>query len=187
VAGIVGAAERARFSALLEAAAGVEAAAEGLFFLPYLMGERAPIWDPRVRGTFVGLARHHRPEHLMRAALEGVAFNLYGTFLALLENGGRFGVVDAVGGGARNDLWLGIMADTWGVPVRRRSIVDEANSLGAAVVGGVAVGLIDDWAQAQRLSSVEATFDPDPVRHEQARAQHQRFTELYDRLRTWFT
>jgi xylulokinase len=173
-------------AALVAAAGEVEAAGEGLFFLPYLLGERAPIWDAQVRGTFVGLSRHHRPEHLMRAALEGVAFNLRGTLEALAEIGGPIRAVDAVGGGARSDTWLRIMADTWGLPVRRRTIVDEANSLGAAVVGGMAVGLIDDWSAARSLSSIEATFEPDPARHDAARQDHERFTDLYRRLRTWF-
>ena len=173
-------------AALVAAAGEVEAAGEGLFFLPYLLGERAPLWDAQVRGTFVGLSRHHRPEHLMRAALEGVAFNLRGTLQALVEIGGPVGAIDAVGGGARSDAWLRIMADTWGLPVRRRTIVDEANSLGAAVVGGMAVGLIDDWSAARALSSIEASFEPDPARHDAARADHERFTDLYRRLRTWF-
>jgi len=186
VAATLGAHDRAAMTALVEAAGDVDAAAEGLFFLPYLLGERAPLWDPNVRGTFVGLARHHRPEHLVRACLEGVALNLYGSFLALSEIGGAIGVIDAIGGGARSDVWLRIMADTWGVPVRRRSIVDEANSLGAAVVGAIAVGLIDDWSAAVSLSSQEATFEPDAGRHARARSDHERFTDAYERLRTWF-
>jgi xylulokinase len=186
VAGIVGARDRGALGALVSAAGEVDAAAEGLFFLPYLLGERAPLWDPDVRGAFVGLARHHRPEHLVRACLEGVAFNLYGTLIALRAIGGPIEAIDAIGGGARSDVWLRIMADTWGIPVRRRSIVDEANSLGAAVVGGVAVGLIDDWETAASLSSIEAVFEPDPSRHERARADHERFGDLYTRLRTWF-
>ena len=64
--------------------------------------------------------------------------------------------VDAVGGGARSDVLLQLMADTWGVPVRRRSIVDEANSLGAAIIAAKTVGLVDDWAAARELSEVEA-------------------------------
>lgn len=187
VASTTGARDRAALSALVEAAGSVEAASEGLFFLPYLLGERAPIWDTNVRGTFIGLARHHRPEHLMRACLEGVAFNLYGTFQALSEIGGPIEAIDAIGGGARSDAWLRIMADTWGVPVRRRNIVDEANSLGAAVVGGIAVGLIEDWSAAATLSSIEAVVEPDPARHEQARLDHERFSDAYQRLRTWFT
>ena len=78
------------------------------------------------------------------------------------------------------------MADTWGVPVRRRTIVDEANSLGAAVVGGVAVGLIDGWDAARALSQVDAVFEPDEARHARAEAGYSRFTDAYERLRDWF-
>lgn len=171
--------------ALVGSAAEVSAAAEGLVFLPYLMGERAPIWDAQARGTFVGLSRHHGPAHLARAVLEGVAFNLYGTFLALSESVRRIEAVDAVGGGARSDTWLQLMADTWGVPVRRRTIVDEANSLGAAVVGGVAAGLMD-WSAAASLSEVEAVFEPDDARHLRAQAGYARFIDAYARLKGWF-
>lgn len=186
VAATVGAGDRAALAALVEEAGRVEAASEGLFFLPYLLGERAPLWDPNVRGTFIGLGRHHRPEHLARACLEGVAFNLYGTLLALAEIGGPIDAIDAIGGGARSDAWLRVMADTWGLPVRRRSIVDEANSLGAAVVGGVAVGLIEDWSAAASLSTIEVTFEPDPVLHERAVGEYERFRDVYARLRTWY-
>jgi xylulokinase len=186
VAATVGSGDRAALAELVEEAGRVEAASEGLFFLPYLLGERAPLWDANVRGTFIGLGRHHRPEHLARACLEGVAFNLYGTLQALIDIGGPIAVVDAIGGGARSDVWLRIMADTWGLPVRRRSIVDEANSLGAAVVGGIAVGLIEDWSAAASLSTIEAVFEPDPVRHDAAVAEYDRFRDVYTRLRTWY-
>ncbi len=174
---------------LLAAAEEVEAAAEGLFFLPYLMGERAPIWDTRARGTFIGLARHHGRAHLARAVLEGVSFSL-GSILSSLQDvlppGQSIEVIEAIGGGARSDVWLALMADTWGVTVRRRTIVDEANSLGAAVVGGVAVGLIDDWESARTLSQIDAIFEPDAARHARATDSSERFADLYGRLRTWF-
>jgi xylulokinase len=118
--------------------------------------------------------------------LEGVAFNLYGIFEAMSQTVRPIDGIDAVGGGAHGDTWLRIMADTWGVPVRRRTIVNEANSLGAAVIGGVAVGLIDDWAAARALSEVDAIFEPDDARHALALAGYRRFTEAYDRLREWF-
>lgn len=170
---------------LVASAVSVPAAEEGLFFLPYLVGERAPIWDVHARGTFLGLERHHGPAHLTRAVLEGVAFNLYGTFRALAGAVRPIDAIDAVGGGARSDEWLRIMADTWGVPVRRRTIVDEANSLGAAVVGGVAVGLMD-WSAAGALSEIDAVFEPDDARHQQALAGYERFTDAYARLKEWF-
>jgi xylulokinase len=186
---LLGLARGAQLDGLLEAAGGVRAAEEGLFFLPYLMGERAPLWDPRARGTFVGLARHHGPPHLARAVLEGVAFSLRSILAALRDAVGEAGpieAVEAVGGGARSPLWLRILADTWGLPVRRRTVTDEANSLGAAVVGGLAVGLIERWDASRSLSSVDAVFDPDPAAHERAQAAHLRFVDLYARLHDWF-
>ncbi len=186
IAATLGVSGRAELAAIVEAAGTVEAAREGLFFLPYLLGERAPIWDPAVRGTFLGLERHHQPEHLVRAVLEGVAFNLSGILRAITDLAGTVAAVDVVGGGARGDTWLRILADTWGLPVRRRSVRDEANSLGAAVIGGMAVGLVDDWGQARSLSGVEATFEPDPVRHERAREDQAHFVDAYERLGPWY-
>ena len=171
---------------LVEEAGAAEAASKGLFFLPYLLGERAPIWDVNARGAFIGIEHHHTQAQLARAVLEGVAFNLYGVFEAMSESVRPIESVDAVGGGAKGDVWLQLMADTWGVPVRRRTIVDEANSLGAAIIGAVAVGLVDDWTAARDLSEVEAIFEPNEARHERALTGYRRFTDLYQRLRTWF-
>jgi xylulokinase len=171
---------------LVQEAGAAEASSEGLFFLPYLLGERAPIWDVNARGAFIGLEHHHTRAQLTRAVLEGVAFNLYGVFEAMSESVRPIDSVDAVGGGAKGDTWLQLMADTWGVPVRRRTIVDEANSLGAAIIGARAVGLVDDWAAARELSQVEAVFEPDASRHERLAVDYRRFTDAYLRLRDWF-
>ena len=116
---------------------------DGLYFLPHLLGERSPYWNPAARAVFAGLGRHHGPAHLTRAVLEGVAFNLYTCVLAFVENGTRIAAVDAIGGAARSDLLLQIFADVWGLPVSRRSLVDEATAIGAAIVGGVGVGIFD--------------------------------------------
>jgi xylulokinase len=121
--------------------------------------------------------------------LEGVAFSLGSILRSLREvlpAGASIDAIEAIGGGARSDVWLALMADTWGVPVRRRTIVDEANSLGAAVVGGIAVGLIDGWERVRTLSEIDATFEPDPLRHARAAAAAERFADLYQRVRTWF-
>jgi xylulokinase len=184
-ASIVGVADDT-VGALVEEAGDVEASSEGLFFLPYLLGERAPIWDVSARGTFIGIEHHHTRAQLARAVLEGVAFNLYGIFMAMAESVRPIDSIDAVGGGAKGDVWLQLMADTWGVPVRRRTVVDEANSLGAAVIGAVAVGLVDDWRAACDLSQVQAVFEPDEARHRQLAAGYARFADAYARLRGWF-
>ena len=158
----------------------------GLYFLPYLLGERSPHWNPDARGAFVGIGRHHGRAHLMRAVLEGVALNLATCIGAFREAGATIDRVDAVGGGAASDAWLQIMADVWGVPVRRRSVVEEANSLGAAVVGAVGLGLVDSFAAARDLSEVTAEFTPDAARHDTYRARLARFDDAYGALAPWF-
>ena len=131
-----------RFARLVADAETAEASDEGLYFLPHLLGERSPYWNPAARGAFVGLARHHGPAHLTRAVLEGVAFNLATCVEAFREAGTPVERVDAVGGGAVSDVWLQILADVWGCTIRRRTIVEEANSLGAAVTTAVGLGLV---------------------------------------------
>ncbi|UWF77331.1 MULTISPECIES: xylulokinase [Microbacterium] len=158
---------------------------EDLYFLPYLLGERAPLWDPDARGAFVGIGRHHTRAHLVRAVLEGVAFNLLTCIHAFRESGAVIDRIDAVGGGAQSDAWLAILADVWGVPVRRRTIVEEANSLGAAVTAAAGLGLAD-FSAARALSEVTAEFTPDAARHAVYVERHARFTEAYTALAPWF-
>jgi xylulokinase len=178
--------EPGRFERLIGSAASVEAATEGLFFLPYLLGERSPYWNPAARGAFVGLGRHHGPDHLTRAVLEGVAFNLATCVDAFAEHRHPVDRVDAIGGGAASATWLQILADVWGCTVRRRSVVEEANSLGAAITAGVGVGVFDDFTVARKLSEVLDIFEPDADRHAAYRSSHQRFVDAYRRLEPWF-
>jgi len=175
-----------RFRALVAATEPVAAAEDGLYFLPHLLGERSPYWNPAARGAFVGLARHHDRQHLTRAVLEGVAFNLATCVEAFRGTGADVDRVDAIGGGAASDVWLQIMADVWGATVRRRTVVEEANSLGAAVTAGVGVGLLDGFDVAPGLSEVSAVFTPDPARHDAYVQRHAVFLDAYRRLEPWF-
>ncbi len=176
--------EPGRFTDLTRAAAEVDTA--GLYFLPHLLGERSPYWNAAAAGGFVGLARHHTQAHLTRAVLEGVAFNLATCVRAFREAGHPVDRVDAIGGGAASDLWLQVLADVWGATVRRRSIVEEANSLGAAVTAAVGAGLVDDFAVARQLSEVTAEFTPDADRHRDYQRRHEVFLDAYQRLEPWF-
>lgn len=168
---------------IAEAADGVDT--EDLYFLPYLLGERAPLWDPHARGAFVGLGRHHTRAHLVRAVLEGTAFNLLTCIQAFRESGAVIDRIDAVGGGAQSDAYLSVLADVWGVPVRRRSVVEEANSLGAAVTAAVGLGLAE-FSAARALSEVTAVFTPDAARHAVYAERHERFSAAYTALKPWF-
>ncbi|WP_375426123.1 xylulokinase [uncultured Friedmanniella sp.] len=175
-----------RYRRLLAEAADVQASEDGLYFLPHLLGERSPYWNPAARAVFAGLGRHHGPAHLTRAVLEGVAFNLYTGLLAFVQNGIAITAVDAIGGAANSALLLQIFADVWGVPVTRRDLVDEATAVGAAIVGGVGVGIFEDFAVAGRFSSELTTQHPDLARHERYGPEHALFLEAYRRLEPWF-
>jgi xylulokinase len=177
---------RKGFDGLLAAAADVAAADEGLFFLPYLMGERSPYWNAGASGVFAGLQRHHAAGHMVRAVLEGVAFNLRTCIEAFTDNGIPVDGVDVIGGGATSDVWMQVLADVWQVPVRRRSIVADANSLGAAVTAAVGLGLVEDFSVARTLSTITAEFPPDPQRRERSGEQHALFVDAYERLEPWF-
>lgn len=168
---------------LIDAAAEVAAADEGLFFLPYLIGERSPWWDPNASGVFAGLRMHHRRPHLTRAVLEGVGYSL-ALCMAPLRIGAAERGIDVIGGGAASDLWLAMLADIWGVPVRRRSVTTTANSLGAAVTGLVGIGRAD-FGVAPKLSTVRAEFSPGEAAVRQTK-HLARFTDAYRALRSWF-
>ena len=175
-----------RFPRLLAEAAEVQAAGDGLYFLPHLLGERSPYWNPAARAVFAGLARHHGPAHLTRAVVEGVAFNLRTGLLAFVENGVAIDSVDAIGGAANAPLVLRLLADVWGVPVVRRNLTDEATAVGAAVVAGVGVGLFDDFDVARRFSAEVSTASPDPAAHARYAESYALFMEAYARLEPWF-
>jgi xylulokinase len=175
-----------RFTRLVDASTDVDASADGLYFLPYVLGERSPYWNPDARGTFVGLSRHHGPAELTRAVLEGVGFNLLTCIEAFRATGVQVETVDAVGGGAQSAGWLQVLADQWGCTVRRRTVAGAGNSLGAAVTAGVAIGSIDDFARGRELSQVTAEFVPDAERHAAYVARHMWFTQAYEALVPWF-
>ena len=175
-----------RYTTLLDSAAQVTASEDGLYFLPHLLGERSPYWNPAARAVFAGLARHHGPAHLTRAVLEGVAFNLLTGLRAITENGIDITAVDAIGGAANSALFLQILADVWGVPVTRRNLVDEATAVGAAVVAGVGVGIFDDFDVARRFSAEVSTHTPDPGRHAGYGPAYAQFMDAYRRLEPWF-
>lgn len=174
------------YEGLLGAASDVEAATKGLFFLPYLIGERSPHWNPLARGVFAGLHMDHKQPHMMRAIVEGVAFNLGSGLQAFADAGTTIDHIDAIGGLAKSAVVRRILADVWNVPVSARNIVDEANAIGAAVVAGVGVGLFDDFSVATTMSRREEATAPDPHAHAAYQRPRELFLDAYTRLEPWF-
>jgi xylulokinase len=143
-----------------------------LLFLPYLRGERSPRWNPAARGAFVGLTAAHGRGELIRAVMEGVAFNLKVIREALKSEDASIREMRAVGGGAESPLWRQILADVFGEAVHVPAMLEGANPLGAAVIGGVGVGLFPDFTVVDRLNPIVAVQEPaeDPqVRERYAR------------------
>ena len=154
---------------LSKAAASVPPGADGLLFLPYLLGERSPYWNPQARGAFVGLTMTHGRPEMTRAVLEGVAFNLrliLDTFRdqqnAHDENS-EITAMRLIGGGARSSLWRQILADMFGMSILLPALVTEATSLGAAVAGGVGVGIFDNFDVTDRFIRVNEAARPNVV------------------------
>lgn len=147
------------YDLLTDMAEKIPAGSDGLIFLPYLGGERAPLWDANARGTFFGLNRSHTRAHMLRAALEGIVFNLYTVLLALEEVTGSPKSIQATGGFARSSLWRQMLADIF---EREVTIPEsfESSCLGAAVLGMKSLGLIDDLTAVKEMVGVTKTHQP---------------------------
>ncbi|MBN1565934.1 MAG: xylulokinase [Anaerolineae bacterium] len=137
--------------------------ANGLLYLPYLMGERSPRWNPKARGAFIGLTIRHTRADMLRAVLEGITFNLRVIRDAFTAQGAQIDAMRLIGGGARGRLWNQIMADIYGIPVRRLAILEEATSMGAALAGGVGVGLYPDFDLIEQMNRVDLEIEPNPA------------------------
>lgn len=140
----------AAFEHMETLASSVAPGAEGLFFHPYLNGERSPHWDPLLRAEFAGIGFQHGPGHFVRALYEGVAFSLRDCRDALLGQGLGFSTARLIGGGTRSALWCQIVADVLGVDVELPGNGDA--SFGAALLAGVGVGAFADEAAAAKAA-----------------------------------
>lgn len=152
--------DKSVYSLMHEAAAAVAPGADGLFFHPYLLGERAPYWDPKLRGSFVGATMRHSKAHFLRALLEGVAYSLRDCFRTILEMRLPVHEIRLIGGGARSTLWSQITSDIFARPVVRPAGCDA--SFGAALLAGVGAGVFADEADAvRRCTRVQDVLQPD--------------------------
>ncbi len=170
-------------------AAGVEPGAQGLLFLPYLIGERSPHWNPHARGCFLGLTLAHGRAEMARAVLEGVALNLRIILDCFRRQGAPIRALRVIGGGARSAVWRQILADVLNLPLLQARLTVEATSLGAAVAGGVGVGLFRGWDVVNDLVAVEPAEEPRPeaaARYDDLYplfiAAYESLAPLYDRL-----
>jgi len=179
-AGLFGGSAIEFYACLDEEAAHIPPGSEGLLYLPYLMGERTPIWDAQARGAFLGLSSRHGRAHLYRAVLEGVAF----AFRQILEITGRAGLEEivAIDGGARSGVWRAVLADVLGVPVARGSL-GAGTALGSAFLAALGVGAVSEFEQISAWAEISPALLPDAPVHAKYNQIYPVYAGLYAKLK----
>jgi len=148
--------------ALLEEAGSTPPAADGVLFLPYLAGERSPLWDPSARGAFVGLGLSHGRGHLARAIIEASAFAIRHVAEGIVAAGAEVRTMRVCGGPARSELWNQVKADVTGFDVEVPAVLETAVE-GSAILGATGVGAWPDVPAAiQGMSRVRRRLAPRP-------------------------
>jgi xylulokinase len=147
--------------------------------LPYLLGERSPHWNPQARAAFVGLTMPDSQAEMARAVLEGVAFNLRHILDILRSQGVEVEAMRLIGGGGKSPLWRQILADVYNLPMLQVTLTAEATALGAAIAGGVGVGLYPDYSIAKDLIPVSEAETPNPKNRARYEALYSLFKESY--------
>lgn len=169
------------YEELLAGPENVDPGAEGLLFLPFVMGERAPLWDPNVTGAFLGIRSHHSRAHFQRAVLEGMLFNLYEIAEVLASLAGPIPRLHVNGGLARSTVLMQMLADVFGIPVQINHS-EEASARGAAILALMALNRLGDANTLLERQPAPRQFSPDDDRHTRYReifAQYRESVSAY--------
>jgi xylulokinase len=180
--GVAGGNKSGGYDHLSEEAATAPPGSGGVFWAPYLMGERTPHLDPDARAAFVGLSASHTRAHMVRAILEGVTFSLKDTFTIFEQIGVPVSQIRLGGGGARSPLWRQIQADVYGQAVEILA-AEEGAAYGAAILAGVGVG---GWSSVDQASEavvrVVSRIAPDPASSSTMQKSYQTYRRIYPAL-----
>jgi xylulokinase len=159
---------------------------EGLVVLPFLMGERTPLWDANARGTIFGLSLNHGRGHVLRAMMESVAYALYDSFRLIRETGQKINAPIVLNeGGAKSELWRRIITDVFDVPtvlVERRT----GAPYGDAILAGVAAGVLPGYEVAKEWTRFVDRREPDQRNHALYMDYFALYKRLYDHLKDDF-
>ncbi len=145
-----------------EMARSVAPGAEGVYYLPTLMGERTPYWDPNTRGCLMGFTLYHNRAHVARAVYEGIAYALKNCAEVMYECGLPVQELMLTGGGALSGLWPDILAAVFSIETKVHSQPGEATSLGAAVAAGVGAGVFRSYADAAGMVQARSHHPVNP-------------------------
>jgi xylulokinase len=180
--------EKSSYSELVSLASEVEPGSEGLVFLPYLVGERAPIMDPGAKAGFIGIALRHGPGHFVRAVLEGVAFALRQIIDTMVGCGADLTMLVASGNGLANSLWRQIVTDILGRPICQGTDeqASERAGVGAAMIAGIGAGVFNGYQDVKKLAPVfNVVTEPNRERATLYESYYRNFLDIYPRLKNW--
>lgn len=170
------------FEEFIEEASLVPAGCDGLVFLPYIYGERAPVWDADARGVFYGINGTHTIAHFMRSVLEGISFALYGILDALEAITGPVNNIYASGGFIKSGKWVSLVADVLGKKLLVTQ-AEDSSAAGAVIVGMKALGIIDSFAGVKSFFEIKSTYEPTMSNHESCKNNYLVYAALYDQLK----
>ena len=170
---------------LLQTAQTSSPGANRLLFLPYLLGERAPMWDATAKGVLFGLTHQHTKADIARATVEGICFALRDVLQAIEEVNGTITTIYASGGFTKSSFWLQTMSDVLGEEIKLNNSAD-ASATGAAIIGLYALGYIKNLQESKMLFSVQQTFSPDASTRNTYDSLFRIFQSLYLQLKDEF-
>ncbi|GAP98684.1 gluconokinase [Leptolyngbya sp. NIES-2104] len=174
------------YDRLIELAASIPPGAEGLLFLPFLSGERAPYWNADARGVFFGVSMRHERSHFIRAVLEGILFAAYSITTVLSDLTEANQTILASGGFARSAISLQMMADLFGIEVLVPEVF-EASGFGAAVLAMYAMKEIDQLEKVRSMIRIRDRHVPNLQFSEQYHKLFERYQRLYYQLEPEFS
>lgn len=173
------------YNTLTELASQVKPGSEGLIFLPYLNGERAPIWNSNARGNLFGLTLRHQKEHMIRAGLEGVIYSIYHVGEALERLAGKSTTLYASGGFARSPLWLQIVADMFNQNVQVPQS-HQSSAWGAAWMALYGVNEVSDLSKIKESIPMQVSYIPNLENHLIYKEMFQTYKKLSESLNPYF-
>jgi len=174
-----------KIKALLKEAMQVKAGAEGLIFLPYILGERSPVWDENAKGAFIGLTAAHTRAHIIRSVLEGVCFSIVEVMEALEETSGTIKNIYLSGGITKSDGWVQLLTNVSGKQIMVNETAD-ASALGAAFIGMKAFGEVKNITDAKMFLKNVKIFKPDSKQHYIYKKYFEIYKSLYKKLKDTF-
>ncbi len=171
------------FKLMDDEASEINPGSDGVIFLPYMAGERSPLWDKNAKGVFFGLDYNKTRAHMIRSVMEGCAFALQHNLKTAEEIGVEVDELIAMGGAANSNLWTQIKADITGKIIKVPTS-DTATTLGAAILAGVGTGNYTSFESAVKETIViTRTHEPNLKNHNQYKNNYEIFIELYEKLK----